>query len=86
VALLTVGLLALAAYEIVQGVLAPPVQIRPGRLPLAMSGVGLIVLITLVFSRHELRLGQVLGSPSLVADARHIADGVDGIGLQGQTA
>lgn len=48
-------------------------QIRPGRLPLAMSGVVLIVFITWAFSRYELRRGQTLGSPSLVADARHIA-------------
>ena len=73
VALLTVGLLATAAYEIVQGVLAPPMQIRSGRLPLAMSGVVAIVFITWAFSRYELRRGQTLGSPSLVADARHIA-------------
>lgn len=73
VALLTVGLLATAAYEIVQGVLAPPIQIQPERLPLAMAGVVLIVFITLAFSRYELRRGQNLGSPSLVADARHIA-------------
>jgi cation diffusion facilitator family transporter len=73
VALITVALLAGAAYEIVQGVLAPPMQIRPERLPLAMGGVVLIVFITWAFSRYELRRGQALTSPSLVADARHIA-------------
>jgi cation diffusion facilitator family transporter len=73
VALITVALLAGAAYEIVQGVLAPPMQIRSARLPLAMGGVVLIVFITWAFSRYELRRGQALTSPSLVADARHIA-------------
>jgi cation diffusion facilitator family transporter len=73
VALITVALLAGAAYEIVQGVLAPPILIRPARLPLAMGGVVLIVFITWAFSRFELRRGQALTSPSLVADARHIA-------------
>lgn len=73
VVLITVVLLAGAAYEIVEGVLGPPLEIRPERLPLAMGGVVLIVLITWAFSRCELRRGQVLGSPSLVADARHIA-------------
>jgi len=73
VVLITVVLLAGAAYEIVEGVLGPPLEIRPERLPLARGGVVLIVLITWAFSRCELRRGQVLGSPSLVADARHIA-------------
>jgi cation diffusion facilitator family transporter len=73
VALMTVVLLGAAAYEIVEGVLAPPLEIQPNRLPLAMGAVVLIVLITWAFSRYELRRGRAVNSPSLVADARHIA-------------
>jgi cation diffusion facilitator family transporter len=71
-ALVTVGLLALAGYEIVQSVLAESGRLRPTRLPVAMAGVVLIIVITLAFSRFELRKGRKLGFPSLEADARHI--------------
>ena len=37
-----------------------------------MAGVVLIIVITLAFSRFELKKGRELGSPSLVVDARHI--------------
>ena len=71
-ALFTVGLLALGGYEIVHSVLTETGRLRPTHLPVAMAGVVLIIAITLAFSRFELKKGSELGSPSLVADARHI--------------
>ena len=59
-------------FEIVQSVLAATGRLRPAHLPVAMAGVVLIIVITLAFSRFELKKGRELGSPSLVADARHI--------------
>lgn len=72
VALGTSLLIFLAGYEIVKEVLltsSPPVS---EHLPLAVGGISLTILITWLFSRYELKKGEETGSPSLVADARHI--------------
>jgi predicted Fe-Mo cluster-binding NifX family protein len=37
-----------------------------------MAGIGATILITWLFSRYELNKGRETGSPSLIADARHI--------------
>jgi len=70
VALGTSLLIFLAGYEIVMAVLAGSVQIIPAQLPLAVGG--LTILITFLFSRYELKQGIKTGSPSLIADSRHI--------------
>jgi len=72
VALGTSLLIFLAGYEIVMAVLAGSVQIIPAQLPLAIGGISLTILITFLFSRYELKQGIKTGSPSLIADSRHI--------------
>ena len=71
VALGTSLLIFLAGYEIVMAVLAGSVQI-PAQLPFAIGGISLTILITFLFSRYEFKQGIKTGSPSLIADSRHI--------------
>ena len=61
-----------AGYEIVQTVLFKAESLRPEFLPYAMAGVLASMAITFFFSRYELREGERIGSPSLIADAQHI--------------
>jgi cation diffusion facilitator family transporter len=61
-----------AGYEIVQTVLFKEESLKPEFLPYAMAGVLVTVAITFFFSRYELREGERIGSPSLIADAQHI--------------
>lgn len=72
VALGTSFLIFLVAYEIVREIFFGTSQLVPEKIPLAVAGIGLTILITGLFSRYELKKGQETGSPSLVADARHI--------------
>jgi cation diffusion facilitator family transporter len=72
VALATSLLILFAGYEIVQEVFAGPPRPLPGRIPLAVGGIVATILIAWFFSRYELKKGYETGSPSLVADARHI--------------
>lgn len=72
VALATSFLILLAGYEILSEVFAGSPRISPTHIPLATAGIGLTILITWIFSRYELKKGEETGSPSLVADARHI--------------
>lgn len=72
VALGTSFLILLAGYEILREVFAgSPLQL-PTNIPLATAGIGLTILITWRFSRYEQKKGEETGSPSLIADARHI--------------
>lgn len=73
VALFTSGLILLAGYEIVRSVLWVGERVRAGRLPYAIAGVIAIALILLSFSRYELKRAKGLNSPSLQADAQHLA-------------
>lgn len=61
-----------AAYEIgheaIQG--KSLVQIR--NIETVIAGIGVIVVVAFLFSRYELKVGLNVGSPSLVADAKHI--------------
>ena len=61
-----------AGYEIVQTVLFKEESLKPEFLPYAMAGVLVTMAITFFFSRYELREGERIGSPSLIADAQHI--------------
>jgi cation diffusion facilitator family transporter len=72
VALGTSLLIFLAAYEIVKEIFLGTSRVLPENIPLAAGGIGLTILITWSFSRYELKKGKETGSPSLVADARHI--------------
>jgi cation diffusion facilitator family transporter len=72
VSLISALFIFLAGYEIVHTVLMGEQALRSHYLPHAMAGVLIIMVITFLFSRYELRLGKKLGSPSLAADAQHI--------------
>ncbi|KPK26222.1 MAG: hypothetical protein AMJ61_09625 [Desulfobacterales bacterium SG8_35_2] len=72
VALATSVLILYAGYEIVKEVFTGPERALPSRIPLAVLGISATILIAWLFSRYELKKGQETGSPSLVADARHI--------------
>jgi cation diffusion facilitator family transporter len=61
-----------AGYEIAVSIFLGEQDLNIGRLPVAMAGVVLTILITYTFSRYELRRGRKTGSPSLIADAQHI--------------
>jgi cation diffusion facilitator family transporter len=61
-----------AGYTIVRTVFLEEAILRTDYLPYAIAGVLLIMGITFAFSSYELKQGREIGSPSLVADARHI--------------
>jgi cation diffusion facilitator family transporter len=73
VALITAGVILVAGYEIVHDVLWAGERVRAARLPYAVGGVIAIALILLSFSRYELKRAKTLDSPSLKADAQHLA-------------
>lgn len=72
VSLLSSVLIFLAGYKIVYTVFFEEQSLKTEYLPHAMAGVVLAMAITFFFSRYELNRGMELGSPSLIADARHI--------------
>lgn len=72
VSLLSSVFIFYAGYEIVCTVIYRPQSLKTEYLPYAMTGVLLSMAITFAFSRYELRQGEKIGSPSLVADAKHI--------------
>jgi cation diffusion facilitator family transporter len=72
VALATSLLILFVGYEIAQEIFFGPPRPLPTQIPLAVAGITATIVIAWLFSRYELRKGQETGSPSLVADARHI--------------
>jgi cation diffusion facilitator family transporter len=72
-ALFTAVLILLAGFEIARTVVWSGERLRAERLPYALAGVSLIALILLSFSRFELARARKLASPSLAADAQHLA-------------
>jgi cation diffusion facilitator family transporter len=72
VSLLTSLFIFLAGYEIVKTVFFEPFTLKTQYLPYAMGGLVAAMAITFAFSRYELRQGKAIGSPSLIADAKHI--------------
>jgi cation diffusion facilitator family transporter len=72
VSLVSAVFIFFAGYEIVRTVFIEQRTLRAQFVPYAMVGVLLTMLITFAFSRYELRKGKEIGSPSLIADARHI--------------
>jgi cation diffusion facilitator family transporter len=72
VAMATSVMILFAGYEIIKAVFIAPSLALPTQIPLSMAGIGATILITWLFSRYELNKGRETGSPSLIADARHI--------------
>jgi len=72
VAMVTSVLILFAGYEIIKAVFIAPFRPLPTQLPLSIAGITATILITWLFSRYELKKGRETGSPSLIADARHI--------------
>jgi len=72
VSLLTSLFIFFAGYEIVKTVFFEPFTLKREYLPYAIGGLVLATGITFAFSRYELRQGKAIGSPSLIADAKHI--------------
>jgi len=72
VAMVTSVLIFFAGYEIIKAVFVAPSRPLPTQIPLSIAGIGSTILITWLFSRYELKKGRETGSPSLIADARHI--------------
>ncbi len=72
VALTTSVLILFAGYEIVKTVFVDGHRPLPEQIPLSIAGIAATILITWLFSRYELKKGKETGSPSLIADARHI--------------
>ena len=76
VAMITSFLILLAGYEICTAVFFGPERPMPQHIPLSVAGVVLTIIIAWAFSRYELQKGRETGSPSLIADARHIVTDV----------
>ena len=72
VSLLTSLFIFLAGYEIVKTVFFESFTLKTQYLPYAIGGLVAATGITFAFSRYELRQGKAIGSPSLIADAKHI--------------
>ena len=72
VAIVTSVLILVAGYEIIKAVFLAPPRPFPKQISLSIAGIVLTIVITWLFSRYELKKGRETGSPSLIADARHI--------------
>lgn len=72
VALLSSFFIFYAAYEIAEtAVLGESVGLVT-HLPLVAAGIFFIICVAFLFSRYEMKVGLQVGSPSLVADAKHV--------------
>ena len=72
VALLSSSFIFYAAYDIGSEALRADTSSHITGIPQVMAGIILIMAVAAVFSRYELKIGLEVGSPSLVADARHV--------------
>ncbi len=72
VSLLTSLFIFLMGFEIIKTVFFESSTLKTEFLPYAIAGLISAAVITFVFSRYELRQGKAIGSPSLIADAKHI--------------
>jgi cation diffusion facilitator family transporter len=61
-----------AAYEIVKEIIHAEPTIAASNIPMAILGLVGIIALMFLFSRYEMKVGTKAGSPSLVADAKHI--------------
>jgi cation diffusion facilitator family transporter len=71
-ALVTSLFIFFAAYEIVKEIIHADPTIAASNIPIAILGLVGIIALMFLFSRYEMKVGKKAGSPSLVADARHI--------------
>ncbi len=72
VALLSALFMLYAAFQIGSDALHAQVLGELSHLPQVIGGILLILAVAFLFSRYELRIGLEAGSPSLVADAKHV--------------
>lgn len=72
VAMITSILILFAGYEIIKAVFLVSSRSLPTNIPWSIAGIVTTILITWIFSKYELKIGKKTGSPSLIADARHI--------------
>ena len=42
------------------------------QIPLAIIAEIIVIVITLIFGRYEIRKGKEIGSPSIIADGKHV--------------
>jgi len=61
-----------AAFEIVKEVIQADPTAVISNIPTAVLGLAVIVVLISLFSRYEMKVGRQIGSPSLIADAKHI--------------
>ena len=61
-----------AAYEIAKEIIHADPTAIVSSIPIAILGLAVIIIMMFLFSRYELKVGRKAGSPSLVADAKHI--------------
>jgi len=61
-----------AAYEIVKEIIHADQTAVVSSIPMAILGLVGIIALMFFFSRYEMKVGKKAGSPSLVADAKHI--------------
>lgn len=71
VSLATAFAIFFAGYEIVKEVFSGGGEPLT-HLPIALAGVLMTIAMTFLFSRYELKVGKEIGSPSLIADGKHI--------------
>jgi len=72
VALLSSFFILYAAFEIGSDALGTQSFKELTHLPHVVGGILVIIGVAFAFSRYELRIGLAVGSPSLVADAKHV--------------
>ena len=72
VALLSSFFIFYAAYDIGFEALRGDTSGQITGIPQVTAGIILIMAVAAIFSRYELKVGLAVGSPSLVADARHV--------------
>ena len=71
-ALVTSLFIFLAAYNIVRELIDAGPTMGISNVPIVVLGLLVIVVLIFCFSRYEMNIGRKTGSPSLVADAKHI--------------
>ena len=71
-ALLTSVFIFFAAYEIIKEVIQSDPAAVVSNVHIAVLGLLFIVVLIFLFSRYEIKIGEKVGSPSLIADAKHI--------------
>ena len=71
-ALITSLLIFFAAYGIIKEVIHSDPTTDISNIPVVILGLCFIVVLIFLFSRYEIKIGRKIGSPSIVADAKHI--------------